>query len=173
MHGHTRTQTDRQTPSLSHTWPTSQIRAPFILQYIELLCDSPRQQAAISLKAVVNHLWQRETAKDRDLHIHTSLVWTVGRVELLCLTRQWWINIFPLRTVPPVSLTHETDTFSLLEIHVLSLFLSLAPVPLFSVLLCLTYIHTHRHTHTISQGYSTSRCLKKSLFHLISSNRQT
>lgn len=143
MHGYTHTWTHRQTPSLSHTWPTSQIRAPFILQYIELLCDSPRQRAAILLKAVVNHLWQRETAKDEDLHIHTSLVWTVGRVEFLCLTRQWWINFFPLRVVPPVSLTHETDTFSLLEIHVVSLFLSLAPVPLS---LCTFLSDTHKHT---------------------------
>lgn len=156
-------------PPSSHTWPTSQIRAPFILKYIELLCDSPRQRAAIPLKAVVNHLWQRETAKDRDLHIHTSLGWTVERVEFLCLTHQWWINILPLPALPLVSLMHKSDTFSLREIHVLSLFFVFCPLSLF--FLCTSLSLTH--THDISQGYSTSCCCKKSLFHLISSNRQT
>lgn len=58
--------------------------------------------------------------------------------------------------------------------NITSFFLCLGPVPL---CLCTFFVrHIHKHTptntHTISQGYITSCCLK-SLFHLISSNRQT
>lgn len=45
------------------------------------------------------------------------------------------------------------------------------PCPSFSLYFSDTLTHTY--IHTIPQGYSTSCCLKKSLFHLISSNRQT
>lgn len=163
----TRTHTRTHTPSLSHTWPTSQIRAPFILQYIELLCDSPRQRAAILLKAIVNHLWQRERAKDEDLHIHTSLVRTVGRLEFLCTTWQWWIKFFTLSVLPPYLWRMKPMHFQ--SSKYTSFFLSVGPVPL---CLC-TFFVRHIHKHTQFPRDTSFPAVLKSLFYLISSNRQT
>lgn len=162
-HTHTQIPWDKQPPSLSQTWPTSQISAPFILQYIELLCASPRQRPAILLKAGVNHLWQRGEAKDEDLHIHTSLLRTVGRVEFLCLTRQWWINFFfPL-------LLLSSGICDARNKHIFSSgnTCSVAAFPV-SLSLCGLYKgHVHAcarartHTGILFLGYSTSSCLKE------------
>lgn len=166
IHVHTCTQKD----SLSHTGPTCQIRAPFILQYIQLLCDSPRQRAAILLKAIVNHLWQRERAKDVDLHIHTSLVRTVGRVEFLCTTWQWWIQFFSSQR----SATGIYDAWSQCIFSPRNTRHSFCLLALSLFLYVQTHSQTNIHQHTCPQfPRDTSHpAVFESLFHLISSNRQ-
>ena len=169
-HTHTHTHTDRQTPSLSPTWPTSQIRAPFILKYIELLCDSPRQRAAIPLKAALNHLWQRETAKRQGFTHPYIPGLDSGKGGVPLSNMAVMDQHFPsLPALPLVSLTHKHFFFFFSWKYMFCHCFCFLPQSLsfFPPYFCLT------GTHNISQRYGTSCCCRKNLFHLISSNRQT